>query len=81
MASARSLNRVTASVSVRAARSASVKYGASRQAATEKGAHQVAPLGRLFLVLEVTISGGRITAIDAVADPGRLRQLELAILD
>ncbi len=40
----------------------------------------VAPRGRLFLVLNLTISGGKIVAIDAVADPASLRQLDLAVL-
>jgi RNA polymerase sigma-70 factor (ECF subfamily) len=41
----------------------------------------VAPRGRLLLVIEVTIEKGKITAIDAIADPERLRQIDLAILD
>jgi RNA polymerase sigma factor (sigma-70 family) len=41
----------------------------------------VAPRGRLLLVLEVTVRGGRIAAIDAVADPARLDALDLAVLD
>jgi RNA polymerase sigma factor (sigma-70 family) len=41
----------------------------------------VAPRGRLLMVLDFTISGGRIVEIDAVADPERLRQLDLALLD
>jgi RNA polymerase sigma-70 factor (ECF subfamily) len=41
----------------------------------------VAPRGRLFLVFGLTITGGKITAIDVVADPARLRQIDLAILD
>lgn len=36
--------------------------------------------GRLFLALEITITAGKIIAINAVADPERLRQCELAIL-
>ena len=38
----------------------------------------VAPRGRLFLVLGVTVAGGRIVAIDAIADPDRLPKIELA---
>jgi pyrimidine operon attenuation protein/uracil phosphoribosyltransferase len=38
----------------------------------------VAPRGRLFLVLGVTVAGGRIVAIDAIADPGRLPKIDLA---
>jgi RNA polymerase sigma factor (sigma-70 family) len=41
----------------------------------------VAPRGRLLMVLGFTISGGKIVEIDAVADPERLRQLDLALLD
>src|SRR5829696_9759713 len=39
------------------------------------------PRGRLFLVLGFTITDGKITDIDVVADPARLRQLDLAVLD
>lgn len=41
----------------------------------------VAPRGRLFLVLTFTIKNGTITEIEAVADPRRLQQFYLAILD
>jgi hypothetical protein len=34
----------------------------------------------LFLVLGFTYAGGKISAIDVIADPGRLRQLDLATL-
>ncbi len=37
----------------------------------------VAPHGRLFSVMDFTVSGGRITAIDALVDPERLALLEL----
>ncbi|HEV8044619.1 MAG TPA: hypothetical protein VGP38_05520 [Rubrobacter sp.] len=40
----------------------------------------VAPRGRLLMVLGFTISGGKIVEIDAIADPERLRQLDLAVL-
>src|SRR4051794_36798151 len=40
----------------------------------------VAPQGRLLMVLVFTIGGGKIVEIDAVADPERLRQLDLAVL-
>jgi RNA polymerase sigma-70 factor (ECF subfamily) len=33
------------------------------------------------MVLRFTIAGGKIVEIDAVADPERLGQLELAVLD
>jgi RNA polymerase sigma factor (sigma-70 family) len=41
----------------------------------------VAPRGRLLLVLGFTIKRGKITEIDVVADPARLGQLDLAVLD
>jgi RNA polymerase sigma-70 factor, ECF subfamily len=41
----------------------------------------VAPNGRLLLVLDVKIAHGKIVAINAVADPERLRRLDLAILN
>lgn len=37
--------------------------------------------GRLFLVLDLTITGGKIAEIEVVADPARLRKLDLAVLD
>jgi RNA polymerase sigma-70 factor (ECF subfamily) len=40
----------------------------------------VAPRGRLLMVLDFTIAQGRIVAIDAIADPERLRRLDLAVL-
>jgi RNA polymerase sigma-70 factor, ECF subfamily len=41
----------------------------------------VAPRGRLLMVLDFKIRGGKIVEIDAVADPERLNQLDLALLD
>ena len=41
----------------------------------------MAPRGRLLLVLGFTISGEKIIEIDAIADPERLRRLDLAVLD
>jgi RNA polymerase sigma factor (sigma-70 family) len=41
----------------------------------------VAPRGRLLMVLDFKIRGGRIVEIDAVAEPERLNQLDLALLD
>jgi RNA polymerase sigma-70 factor (ECF subfamily) len=41
----------------------------------------MAPLGRLFLVLGFTFTDGKITEIDVIADPARLRDLDLAVLD
>lgn len=40
----------------------------------------VAPRGRLLVVLGFGFAGGKITAIDVIADPGRLRQLDLALV-
>jgi RNA polymerase sigma factor (sigma-70 family) len=40
----------------------------------------VAPRGRLLMVLDFTIRNGKIVAIDAIADPERVRQLDLAML-
>jgi RNA polymerase sigma factor (sigma-70 family) len=41
----------------------------------------VMPRGRPFAVMGFTVSGGRIVAIDALADPERLSKLDLAFLD
>jgi RNA polymerase sigma factor (sigma-70 family) len=41
----------------------------------------VAPRGRLLMVLSFTISGEKIVEIDAIADPERVSQLDLALLD
>jgi RNA polymerase sigma-70 factor (ECF subfamily) len=41
----------------------------------------VAPRGRLMMVLDFTIVDGRIVAIDAIADPERVQELDLAMLD
>ena len=41
----------------------------------------MAPHGRLFLVLAFTTKGEVITDIDVIADPERLQQLDLAVLD
>jgi RNA polymerase sigma-70 factor (ECF subfamily) len=41
----------------------------------------VAPHGRPVSVMGFTVTGGRIVAIDTLADPARLRQLDLAVLD
>jgi RNA polymerase sigma factor (sigma-70 family) len=40
----------------------------------------VAQHGRLFLVLNLTITHGKIAEINVIADPARLRQLDLAVL-
>ncbi len=41
----------------------------------------VAPRGRLVLLLHLTIRGGKIAEIEAVADPVYLHQMRLAVLD
>ncbi len=41
----------------------------------------VAPRGRLLMVLGFTVKRGKIVEIDAIADPARLRKLDLAVLD
>ncbi len=40
----------------------------------------VAPRGRLLMVLRFTIVGGKVVEIEAVAEPERLAQLDLAVL-
>jgi hypothetical protein len=40
----------------------------------------VAPRGRPFSVMGFTVAGGKIVEIDVLADPVRLRQLDLAVL-
>ena len=39
----------------------------------------VAPRGRLFLVLDLTITHGKIAEINVIADPARLQKLDLAV--
>jgi RNA polymerase sigma-70 factor (ECF subfamily) len=41
----------------------------------------VVPLGRLVMVIHLTFKDGKIAGIDTVADPVRLRQTDLAVLD
>jgi RNA polymerase sigma factor (sigma-70 family) len=41
----------------------------------------VAPLGRLLLVVAFKVRGEKILEIEVIADPERLRQLDLAVLD
>jgi RNA polymerase sigma factor (sigma-70 family) len=41
----------------------------------------VAPSGRPFSVMAFTVAGGKIVAIDALADPDRLARLDLTMLD
>jgi RNA polymerase sigma-70 factor (ECF subfamily) len=61
-----------------------VKGGArSAQPALVNGAVGVvvAPLGRLMMVLDFTIERGKIVSIDATAEPERLQELDLAVLN
>jgi RNA polymerase sigma-70 factor (ECF subfamily) len=41
----------------------------------------LAPRGRLFRALSFTISDEKIVEIDVIADPERLSQLDLAVLN
>jgi RNA polymerase sigma factor (sigma-70 family) len=41
----------------------------------------VAPGGRPFSIMAFTVRGGRVVEIDAIADPERLSQLDLPVLD
>ena len=41
----------------------------------------VAPRGRLLMVLGFSIRRGKIFGIEAIADPARLRRLDLTVLD
>ena len=41
----------------------------------------MAPLGRLFLVLSFTFGEAGITGIEVIAEPERLRRVEIAVLD
>src|SRR5260370_39275165 len=41
----------------------------------------LAPRGRLWMVLRLTVTDGKVTHIDVVADPERLGRLDLAVLD
>jgi RNA polymerase sigma-70 factor (ECF subfamily) len=41
----------------------------------------VAPLGKLAIVLSVTVTDGKIVVIDAIGEPDRLAQIELSVLD
>jgi RNA polymerase sigma factor (sigma-70 family) len=66
----------------RGAFASSARAGQSRLALVNGSVGIVfAPAGRLQVVLALTVSPGRrITAIDVIADPGRLRRLRLALL-
>ena len=66
----------------RGALAASARSGQSRLALVDGSVGIVfAPAGRLRVVLALTVSPARrITAIDVIADPDRLRRLRLAVL-
>jgi hypothetical protein len=66
----------------RGALASSGRAGYSRLALVDGAVSIVfAPAGRLQAVLALTVSEAhRITAIDVIADPGRLRRLRLAVL-
>jgi hypothetical protein len=40
----------------------------------------VAPRGRLLVALAITIEGEKIAGYELIADPARIRQLDLAVL-
>jgi RNA polymerase sigma-70 factor (ECF subfamily) len=40
----------------------------------------VAPGGKLFLAIKLTVANGKITEINAIADPAKLQQLDVAVL-
>jgi RNA polymerase sigma-70 factor, ECF subfamily len=40
----------------------------------------VAPRGRLLVAIALTVKGEKVSEIDAIADPWRLRRLDLAVL-
>jgi RNA polymerase sigma factor (sigma-70 family) len=66
----------------RGALAASTRAGSSQLALVDGNVGIVfAPAGRLQVVLTMAVSEARaITAIDVIADPGRLRRLRLAVL-
>jgi RNA polymerase sigma factor (sigma-70 family) len=71
-----------AEVVARGAFAAAARAGQSRLALVDGSVGIVfAPAGRLQVVLALTVSPARrITAIEVIADPGRLRRLRLAVL-
>jgi hypothetical protein len=40
----------------------------------------IAPRGRLFIVLDIKVSNGKIREINVIADPAHLLQVEIAVL-
>jgi RNA polymerase sigma factor (sigma-70 family) len=73
---------VTGGHSVATGAMAAMQRALSTQTALVNGAVGLvmAPLGRLSVVLTFTIIDGLITEIDVIAEPGQLRQLNLAVL-
>jgi RNA polymerase sigma factor (sigma-70 family) len=69
-------------VVARGAVASSARAGLSQLALVDGSVGVVyAPAGRLQIALAFTVStAGKITAIDVIADPGRLRRLRLAVL-
>jgi RNA polymerase sigma-70 factor (ECF subfamily) len=41
----------------------------------------VAPRGQLLLLIGVTFSGDRIVTLEAIADPQRLAEVDVAVID
>jgi hypothetical protein len=70
-------NRVNPATSVgrRSQSSSHDRYAPRRRGGS--GAGRGSPGGRLRVVYDFTISGEKITAIDLIADPARLRHLDL----
>jgi RNA polymerase sigma factor (sigma-70 family) len=67
---------------VRAARGGARLAGFARPALVNGAAGLVvAPRGRPFAVVGFTVAGGRIVEIDVLADPRRLRELDLTVLE
>jgi RNA polymerase sigma factor (sigma-70 family) len=71
-----------AAVVARGAVASATRAGHSQLAVVDEAVGIVfAPAGRLQVVLALTVgAAGRITVIDVIADPGRLRRLRLAVL-
>ena len=57
------------------------RLGLAIKAGANETASVVSPRGRLLLALVFTVAGNRIAGYDVIADPERLRRLDLAILD
>ena len=53
----------------------------ARRSSTARRASSSRRTAGPFSVMGFTVAGGRIVAIDVLADPDRLRELDLAVLD